>query len=173
MGPWLIVGLGYDSTAPATPGGFTSYLGYWMGGISADQSGVTPAPTKKVVGWLGRRRHRPEELEARLKRQRESGFSRQYFDELVEEAKQLAAETRNAKLKKSVEKVIEIVAAVEPGIAPQFEDAALMLNAALSAQTAAAQRKELKAAELAIKAAIKQAQDDEEEEEAIMLLMLH
>lgn len=57
----------------------------------------TPAPTVKHVGWIGRRRHDPKDLERRLKEQSDSTFNRRWFAELLEAQDALIAKAAKAK----------------------------------------------------------------------------
>ena len=122
------------------------------------------------VGWMPEwgsgLRHDPQELEQRLKAQREGAFGRRRFDELVAEAEQKAAELKSKPAKAALQRAIDAVQeAVESEPDDRFTDA---LEAAVLASNAS---RTIKQAQIVYEMAM--AALDEEEEEDIELLLLH
>ena len=121
------------------------------------------------VGWMPEwgsgLRHDPQELEQRLKAQREGAFGRRRFDELVAEAEQKAAELKSKPAKAALQRAIDAVQeAVESEPDDRFTDA---LEAAVLASSAS---RTIKQAQIVYEMAM--AALDEEEED-IELLLLH
>lgn len=115
-----------------------------------------------VVGWISRR-HKREELEERLKRQRDNTFSRRRFNELLEEAR-LRAEEVKPKARKALVKAIQKIEEVsEPEALPDLEP---LLEQAVMAEKAAAI---IKFSAALYKAAEAAANDNEDEEIAMLL----
>lgn len=119
----------------------------------------TPPTPKKAVGW----RHEPDELERRLKEQRDNTFGRRRFNELLDElrAKTIEVESKPAKaaLVRTVLKAEE--AGPSDGLAEALEAAVLASNAT----------RIIKEAEAAYEAAM--ASIRRQDEEDIELLLLH
>ena len=125
--------------------------------------------TKPKVGWMPEwgsgLRHDPEELEQRLKAQREGTFGRRRFDELIAEAEQKAVELKSKPAKAALRRAIEAVQeAAETATDDSLTEA---LEAAVLASNATRTIKQADALYAMAMAAL------EDEEEEIELLLLH
>ena len=133
---------------------------------SAFQNNAFQIDGGNVVGWMPEwgpgLRHDPAELEQRLKAQRESGFNRERFDELVAEAQEKVTELKSKPAKAALSRAIEAAQEVEP------DDS--LVNALEAAVLASNASRTIKQAD-ALYAMAMAALDDEEEE--IELLLLH
>ena len=132
-------------------------VGTWAGGGT------------KHVGWMPEwgsgLRHDPEELEQRLKAQREGTFGRRRFEELIAEAEQKAVELKSKPAKAALKRAIEAVQeAAETATDDSLTDA---LEAAVLASNATRTIKQADALYAMAMAAL------EDEEEEIELLLLH
>lgn len=183
MLPYLLYQVGAVGGVAAPDLGFVSLLAPWVGGAAAG----TPVIAPKVVGWP--RRIRREELERRLKEQRDNTFGRRRWAELKaleaaeEAASRLAIETESKAQRKALEAATQAArdtarAASEAQSVPvQAIDA---LTLALEAATGAARIKvsldEAKRAvglAHAVMAELRRLEDENDEEEAIALLLMH
>lgn len=180
MLPYLLYQVGVGDVPTV---GFQSLLAPWVGGASAG----TPVIAPKVVGWP--RRIKREELERRLKEQRDNTFGRRRWAELKaleaaeEAASRLAIETASKAQRKALEAAAQAArdtarAASEAQSVPvQAIDAlTLALEAATSATRIKVSLDEAKRAvglANAVMAELRRIEDENDEEEAIVLLLTH
>lgn len=107
-----VAGMGVPPPS-AGGGGYISFWARWLGGMGVP--GAAKAPAKKV-GWMPewRFRHDPEELERRLKAQRESAFSPHWLDRFLkaeEKARARIGHAKTAKHRAALEQAVEQAAA--------------------------------------------------------------
>lgn len=165
-GRWL-GGLGAPGPVPAV-GGYRSFWGFWLGGMGAPSSTPTP-PTTPAVGWIGRFRHKPEDLERRLREQRDNTFSRRRFEEMLLEAAEQAAAEKNKTTRRVLKLAVREAKKIDVEAVSDFEPLTLALEAiATQAKEALAAAKQLIELAEAEKARLELEQDDEE---AIWLLL--
>lgn len=148
--------------------GYRSLFGRWVGGFGA--------PKKKHIGWMPewRFRHDPDELERRLKAQRESAFNPQWLDRFLkaaDAARERIGEAKSAAHRAALEAATEQVwagvsEAIEAGIAAP-EALISALEAAVSARRAS---ESIKHAE---RLASIYAEFIEQDEEDAVFLLLH
>ena len=137
---------------------------------NAFQNNAFQIAASKVVGWGYR--HTRQDLEERLKRQRQNTFGRQWFDEFMEAREALAerAETLNDKQRAIVQEAVAeasdaLVDALQDG--REIDLAPLLMAAASSTRITAV----IKHSRAVIEAARYAAEDDDEE--VIEMLLLH
>lgn len=145
--------------------------------------------TKSALGGTNRRRITREELDRRLKEQRDNTFGRRRWAELKaleaaeEAASRLAIETKSKAQRKALEAAAQAArnaareiesANVLPG--PEVAALTLSLQAATGAARIKASLDEAKVAlalAAAVMAAIQRLEDETDEDEAVMLLLMH
>lgn len=144
---------------PAPP--YHSFLG----------KGASVQPAAKHVGWIGKRRHDPKELERRLKAQQGNVFGRKWFDEFLaatEAAIERAERTRSERHKQALYDAVNAASdAAANAIDGEFEPPSavmLALNAAACASRVTASIRHAQAVAML-------AMEENDDEEALMLLL--